>query len=373
MNWLTVSGSANSRSRSFYGTRSALQRRRRIPCIQSRAALGKNVADHGVCVRDVLFRPLIREYYTTDAYIGLQRRIGTRIQFSVLADYVRSWKVQDSDFAIAQAIRPAATFEYKKSAQWSFQGAFTLSRGEGFHTYDNVQTGFLASYVKPLRGELREGGQDVPVAYPLRFSFGIQQQTFYNFSGSQQSLFSGYPTGFLLSDVYGIVDDLLEGMQIRVAGGCHEEPGSRKWSRMSAVNPDIVLEPPSVGGAPPVLRAPNSLRAAILSGSMILLVGSGLVSVINLAYNILLARVLGATGFGHAVSVYTLLMLLSAVTLSFQFVCSKFVAKNNSLAAKAAVYSVLHRRSWQVGALVGITLAVASPAISRYLNLPTPG
>jgi O-antigen/teichoic acid export membrane protein len=141
---------------------------------------------------------------------------------------------------------------------------------------------------------------------------------------------------------------------------------------MSAVNPDVVLDPPSVGGVPPVLRAPNSLRAAILSGSMILLVGSGLVSIINLVYNILLARVLGATGFGHAVSVYTLLMLLSAVTLSFQFVCSKFVAKNNSLAAKAAVYSVLHRRSWQAGALVGITLAVASPAISRYLNLPDP-
>jgi len=63
-------------------------------------------------------------------------------------------------------------------------------------------------------------------------------------------------------------------------------------------------------------------------------------------------------------------MLLSAVTLSFQFVCSKFVAKNNSLAAKAAVYSVLHRRSWQAGAIIGTALGVASPAISRYLNLP---
>jgi O-antigen/teichoic acid export membrane protein len=122
----------------------------------------------------------------------------------------------------------------------------------------------------------------------------------------------------------------------------------------------------------PILRAPRSLRAAIVSGSMTLLVGSGLVSIINLIYNIFLARALGATGFGHAVSVYTLLMVLSAVTLSFQFTCSKFVAKNNSLAAKAAVYSALHRRSWQAGALIGATLAVASPAISRYLNLGDP-
>jgi O-antigen/teichoic acid export membrane protein len=126
------------------------------------------------------------------------------------------------------------------------------------------------------------------------------------------------------------------------------------------------------GGPIPIRPASRSLRAAIFSGSMTLLFGSGLVSAINLIYNILLARSLGATGFGQAVSVYTLLMLLSAVTLSFQFVCSKFVAKNNAPAAKAAVYSVLHHRSWWAGAIVGITLAFASPAISRYLNLHDP-
>jgi hypothetical protein len=28
---------------------------------------------------------------------------------------------------------------------------------------------------------------EVPVAYPMRFSIGIQQQTFYNFPGSSRS------------------------------------------------------------------------------------------------------------------------------------------------------------------------------------------
>jgi O-antigen/teichoic acid export membrane protein len=141
---------------------------------------------------------------------------------------------------------------------------------------------------------------------------------------------------------------------------------------MRGSNPDFVLATAATTGGARIFPAPRSLRAAILSGSMTLLVGSGLVSVINLIYNIVIARALGATGFGHAVSVYTLLMLLSAVTLSFQFVCSKFVAKSNSLAAKAAAYSLLHRRSLQVGALVGATLGLASPAISRYFNLPDP-
>ncbi|MGA3091348.1 MAG: lipopolysaccharide biosynthesis protein [Terriglobales bacterium] len=143
---------------------------------------------------------------------------------------------------------------------------------------------------------------------------------------------------------------------------------------MSGTNPDLSLVPVAAIARDPSPTRPAShwLHATIFNGSMTLLVGSGLVSAINLIYNIVLARALGASGFGQAVSVYTLLMLLSAVTLSFQFVCSKFVAKNNSLATKAAVYSVLHGRSWQAGAVVGTTLAITSPAISRYLNLSDP-
>jgi tetratricopeptide (TPR) repeat protein len=183
MNWVTVSGSAIREAGPF--TEQDLHSRDAGASLAFKVGRpwGKTALITGYGVRDVLFRPLIREYYTTDAYIGVQRRIGTRLQLSVIADYVRSWKVQDSDFAIAQAMHPAATFEYKKSARWSFEGAFSLSRGEGFHTYDNAQTGFLVSYVKPLRGSLRESGQEVPVAYPLRFSFGFQQQSFYNFTG----------------------------------------------------------------------------------------------------------------------------------------------------------------------------------------------
>jgi hypothetical protein len=46
------------------------------------------------------------------------------------------------------------------------------------------------SYMDYWRGVLSEGGQEVPVAYPLRFSFGFQQQSFYNFSGHASTAFS---------------------------------------------------------------------------------------------------------------------------------------------------------------------------------------
>lgn len=138
-------------------------------------------------------------------------------------------------------------------------------------------------------------------------------------------------------------------------------------------NPQLELVPKMQVAVPSAdLNSRRSLRDAILTGSMTLLVGSGLVSGINLIYNILIARSLGAAGFGHAVSIYTLLMLLSAVTLSFQFVCSKFIAKNAALPAKAAVYQALHRGSWFAGALIGVSLTLGSHAIATYLNLPDP-
>ena len=183
MNWLTVSGNVIHETGPF--TQQDLHSRDVVASVAFKVGRpwGKTSLITGYGVHDVLFRPLIREYYTTDAYLGLQRRIGTRFQFAVLADYIRAWEVQGYDYAIAQAIRPAARFEYHKSARWSFEGSFALSRGQGFHTYDNTQTGFLVSYVKRLRGTLRDGDQEVPVSYPLRFSFGFQQQMFYNFSG----------------------------------------------------------------------------------------------------------------------------------------------------------------------------------------------
>ena len=187
MNWLTVSGNLIHEAGPF--TEQNLHSRDVAASLAFKVGRPwkKTALITGYGVRDVLFRPLIREYYTTDAYLGLQRRFGTRLQFTALADYVRSWKVEDNNFAIAQAIRPAFRFEYRKSAQWSFAGSFSLSRGQGFHTYDNAQTGFLVTYVKPWRGALHEEGQEIPVAYPLRFSFGFQQQSFYNFSGHASS------------------------------------------------------------------------------------------------------------------------------------------------------------------------------------------
>ena len=79
----------------------------------------------------------------------------------------------------------------------------------------------------------------------------------------------------------------------------------------------------------------KKLRHKLLGGSLTLLAGSGLVGITNLVYNVVTARLLGPTGFAHVTAVYTLLMLASAITLSFQVVCAKYVASHESADDKA--------------------------------------
>jgi O-antigen/teichoic acid export membrane protein len=124
--------------------------------------------------------------------------------------------------------------------------------------------------------------------------------------------------------------------------------------------PKIVTTPGEVG----------VLRGRIVRGSAILLLSSGLVAAINLLYNILIARMLGPSSFGHASALYTLLMLMAAITFSFQIITSKFIARNSEILVQAQIYASMLRRAWQVGLGIAIVLAASSAYLQLYFNLP---
>ena len=110
----------------------------------------------------------------------------------------------------------------------------------------------------------------------------------------------------------------------------------------------------------------------VLSGSAIMLTGLGLVTLINFGYNIAVARFLGPTAFGHTTAVYTLLILISSVTLSFQILTAKMVAQQTSPKAQTVVYKAFHWRGWIAGVVVALLLLVFRHAVTDYLNLPDP-
>ena len=183
-NWLTVRGSAIHESGPF--TEQDLSSRDWVGTVEFQVGRpwGNNYLLTGYYVRDLLFQPLVREFFTTSTWLGFEHKFGQKLAVTGLARYIRSWRVQDLDFATAQAMVPGARVEYLVNGRWSVAGSLDYSRGEGYHLYDNVQTGFLISYVKPIRRNVNDAHGPLGVDYPLRFSVGIQQQSFYSFSGA---------------------------------------------------------------------------------------------------------------------------------------------------------------------------------------------
>jgi tetratricopeptide (TPR) repeat protein len=150
---------------------------------------GRTALISGYWVRDLVFRPQPREWFSTSSYLGVEHKFGERLRLRGMAEYIRGWRVQDQQYVLGQSVRPAIDFTLKPARHWTVDGNMTFSRGMGIHDYDNVQSGAFVTYVKTLRRTHGEGADMAPVDYPLRFSVGLQQQDFFNFSGGKHSTF----------------------------------------------------------------------------------------------------------------------------------------------------------------------------------------
>src|SRR5215813_7936190 len=141
-----------------------------------------------------------------------------------------------------------------------------------------------------------------------------------------------------------------------------------------APSDSIAILPPEREAVQSVAGSPRrkSLQALVLGGSIVMLMNTTVVSTINFVYNVVMARMLGPSRFGHVTALVTLLMLCSAVTLAFQMVCAKFVARNATAGAKAGVYRSLLGKAWMVGLALGGALFAAQRPMAAFLHLPDP-
>jgi tetratricopeptide (TPR) repeat protein len=192
-NWLSIQGSGFHEAGPF--TQQSLNSSEKGGTLQFRVGRpwGKTALVTGYTVDDLQFNPLIREYFTTASFIGLERKFGQKFTLTGLAEYIRAWRVEDLNFARAQALSPGASFRWRINETWKVEGNFVYESGRGKnfvnHAYDNMQSGFFISYLKPLRQAARDAIGVVPVEYPIRFSVGLQQQQFMNLTGGGQAIF----------------------------------------------------------------------------------------------------------------------------------------------------------------------------------------
>jgi len=142
--------------------------------------------------RDEQFHPVVREFYYTSAYLGIEHRFSESLNLRAVAEDLRSWRVDGNRFAIAQALRPVGSVQFSPVRNWSVDATVAYSRNMGFHAYDAVQSGFSVSYAMPFRRVFKDEGNPVELRYPIRFSAGMQQEEFFNFTGGSSHHFSPY-------------------------------------------------------------------------------------------------------------------------------------------------------------------------------------
>ena len=118
------------------------------------------------------------------------------------------------------------------------------------------------------------------------------------------------------------------------------------------------------------MERPRSAHRLVLGGSLIMLLSMVLVNLFNFAYNVFMARVLGPAEFGHINAAVAVLLIASCVSLAFQLVCAKFVARNAAPGGKAWVFQSLQRKSWMASLALGSALFLAQKPVAAYLNLP---
>ena len=134
----------------------------------------------------------------------------------------------------------------------------------------------------------------------------------------------------------------------------------------------ITLTPADASVAAAELRPQRSERSTLLNGSAIMLVAMMLVNIFNFAYNMVMARMLGPAAFGNINAAVTLLLLASCISLAFQLVCAKFVARNHADSSKAAVVHGLLGKAWMASLALGGVLFLAQKPVATYLNVPSP-
>jgi len=156
------------------------------------APWGKTALLTGWGANDQQFSPINYQAYYTSSYIGLEHRFGQRLNIKALAEDVRAWRIVGSSWGNAQNLRSAGTVDFMPSRDWDLQFAMAYSSTRSFHAYDAIQNGFSVSYARPFHRKFNDDSGQVVLEYPIRFSAGIQQQTFFNFSGGQNQQFRPY-------------------------------------------------------------------------------------------------------------------------------------------------------------------------------------
>lgn len=153
---------------------------------------GKTALITGWGVNELLFEPANIEDHYTSSYVGLERRFSQRVNVRAMVEDLRAWRVTGGRWAIAQNLRPAGEVDFKPASNWDVHISTAYSSNRGFHVYDATENSISISHAWPFHRMFQAETGPVALRYPIRFSAGVQEETFFNFPGSRSEQFRPY-------------------------------------------------------------------------------------------------------------------------------------------------------------------------------------
>lgn len=143
-------------------------------------------------VHEELFMPARIEDHYTSSYIGMEHDFSHRVNFRAVLEDLRAWRIFGGRAAIAQELRPSGSIEFEPKRNWDVQFSSAYTSTRGFHVYDAIQNGISVSYQWPVSRTFGAESGPVSIKYPIRFSAGLQEQSFFNFPGPRSEQFRPY-------------------------------------------------------------------------------------------------------------------------------------------------------------------------------------
>jgi len=153
---------------------------------------GQNALIAGWGANDQQFSPVGIEDYFTSSYIGFARRFSNRWDAQAVVEDVRAWRVVTPRSGIAQAVRYAGTIDFTPAPSWDVQASLAYENTRTYHAYDATQNGISLSYTKALHRKINDATGEVEAQYPLHFSAGFAQDTFFNYTPGKNQQFRPY-------------------------------------------------------------------------------------------------------------------------------------------------------------------------------------
>lgn len=107
----------------------------------------------------------------------------------------------------------------------------------------------------------------------------------------------------------------------------------------------------------------------LLTGSLIVFIGSNLVNVLNYFYHLFMGRLLGPANYGELVSIFSLTGLLMMIPGSANLTITKFVSANKTDKDTQAVINWFYKKSYYLALILVAVTVVLLPIIGTFLNI----